>query len=140
MGVFDSLRISASGLRAGRTRMDVIAQNIANVETTRSPGGGPYRRRTVVLATQQPGGSTFAGAAACAGVRVAAVADDNSPLVRVHNPGHPDADVDGYVLMPNVDLPTEMADMILAARAYEANAAALRAGREIIRHALSILA
>jgi len=74
------------------------------------------------------------------GVRVAGLQADPSPPCRVHNPSHPDADAEGYVLMPNVDLPTEMADMILAARAYEANAAALRTGREIVRQALSILA
>ncbi|MGD9498023.1 MAG: flagellar basal body rod protein FlgC [Armatimonadota bacterium] len=133
MGVFDALRVSAAGLEAERTRMDVIAENIANVETTRSLEGGPYRRRMVVLAAQQVG-------AACTGVRVAGVEADSSPPLRVHNPGHPDADAQGYVLMPNVELPTEMADMILAARAYEANAAALRSGRDMIRQALSILA
>ncbi len=140
MGVFDSLRVSASGLRAGRTRMDVIAENIANVETTRSRDGGPYRRRQVVLAGQQVGGATPRGGLQCTGVRVAAVESDDSPPMRLHNPSHPDADAEGYVLLPNVDLPTEMADMILAARAYEANAAALRSGRDMIRQALSILA
>lgn len=128
MGVFDALRVSASGLHAERARLDAIAQNIANVETTRSAEGGPYRRRQVVLAGTE------------SGVRVAGVQADPAPLSRVHNPGHPDADAEGYLLMPNVDLPTEMADMILAARAYEANAAALRSGREMIRQALSILA
>ncbi len=140
MGVFDALRVSATGLQAERTRMDVIAQNIANVESTRSQDGGPYRRRQVVLMAEQGSGSATAERVTYTGVRVAAVEADPSPPMRVHNPGHPDADADGYVLMPNVSLPTEMADMVLAARAYEANAAALRSGREMIRQALSILA
>ena len=76
----------------------------------------------------------------CNGVRVDAVQHDMGPLTRVHQPGHPDADADGYVLMPNVDLPTEMAEMMVAARAYEANAAALRSGREMVETTLSILA
>lgn len=138
MGMFDSMRVSGSALRAGRTRMDVIAENIANVETTRTPEGGPWRRREVVLRAQQVGSGP--GGVTCSGVQVAAVEPDGGPLTRVHNPGHPDADAEGYVLMPNVDLPTEMADMVLAARAYEANAAALRSGREMIQTALSILA
>ena len=133
MGIFDSLRVSGSALAAERSRMDVIAQNIANVETTRS-GEGPYRRREVVLRTEQvPGGNAT-------GVAVAGIAVDESPLMRVFRPGHPDADIEGYLHLPNVDLPTEMADMALAARAYEANAAALRSGREMLQAALSILA
>ncbi|MEA3401038.1 MAG: flagellar basal body rod protein FlgC [Armatimonadota bacterium] len=138
MGVFGALRLSGSALQAERTRMDVIAENIANVETTRAGDGEPYRRRQVVLRTFQVGRAP--GGESLAGVRVADLEPDLSPLPRLHNPSHPDADPDGYVLMPNVDLPTEMADMVLAARAYEANAAAFKSGREIIRQALSILA
>ena len=132
MGIFDSLQVSGSALRAERTRMDVIAQNIANVETTRATGGGAYRRHEVVLRAQQIG-------AGGTGVAVAAIVPDESPLMRIYRPGHPDADGDGYLQMPNVDVSTEMADMALAARAYEANAAALRSGREMIQTALSIL-
>ncbi|MFW5867835.1 MAG: flagellar basal body rod protein FlgC [Armatimonadota bacterium] len=138
MSTFGALRVSGSALKAGRTRMDVIAENIANVETTRTPDGGPWRRREVVLRSQQvTDGPT---GVRCTGVRIAAIEADDAPLLRVHNPGHPDADAEGYVQMPNVDLPTEMADMVLAARAYEANAAALRSGREMLQTALSILA
>ncbi len=138
MGVFDALRVSGSALRAERTRMDVIAENIANVETTRTAEGGAYRRQQVVLRAEQIGGN--AASTRCSGVSVAAVQADDRPLMRVYNPGHPDADGEGYVELPNVNLPTEMADMVLAARAYEANAAALRSGREMIQSALSILA
>jgi flagellar basal-body rod protein FlgC len=135
MGAFDALSVSGSALEAERTRMDIIAQNIANVETTRTAEGGPYRRRQVVLRAEQPRAGDR-----CTGVSVAEVVPDGSPLTRIHRPGHPDADAEGYVQMPNVDLPTEMADMALAARAYEANAAALRSGRQMVQTALSILA
>jgi flagellar basal-body rod protein FlgC len=138
MGMFDALRVSGSALSAGRTRMDVIAQNIANVETTRTAEGGAWRRRQVVLRAEQVG--TGPGGIRCSGVRVDEVRADDAPLRRVHSPGHPDADAEGYVEVSSVDLPTEMADMVLAARAYEANAAALRSGREIMQAALSILA
>jgi flagellar basal-body rod protein FlgC len=141
MGIFTGMRISASGLHAERTRMDVISGNIANVETTRGPNGGPYRRRQVVLgAWQSAEGFGPRGAGGYHGVRVVGVEEAGGPLPSVYNPGHPDADAEGYVLMPDVELPTEMADMMIAARAYEANAAAFRAGRDIIRQALSILA
>ena len=141
MGIFTGMRISASGLHAERTRMDVISGNIANVETTRGPNGGPYRRRQVVLgAWQSAEGFGARGAGGYHGVRVVGVEEAGGPLTSVYNPGHPDADAEGYVLMPDVELPTEMADMMIAARAYEANAAAFRAGRDIIRQALSILA
>jgi flagellar basal-body rod protein FlgC len=136
MSIFDGMRVSGSALRAERTRMDVIAENIANVETSRTADGGPWRRRQVVLRAEQIGAS----GSSCSGVRVAAIEADDRPPIRVHNPGHPDADAEGYVSLPNVDLPTEMADMVLAARTYEANAAALRSGREMIRAAINILA
>lgn len=138
MGIFDAMDVSASALQAGRARLDAITENIANVETTRTGDGGPYRRQQVVLSTVSVGGE--GGASSLVGVRVAGIQPDASPLRRVYNPSHPDADADGYVLMPNVDLPTEMADMVLAARAYEANAAAFRAGRDSVRQALSMLA
>lgn len=138
MGMFGALRVSGSALRAGRMRMDVIAENIANVETTRTSAGGPWRRREVVLRATEVGDEP--GRRECMGVRVATVEADDAPLQRIYDPGHPDADAEGYVAMPNVDLPTEVADMVLAARAYEANAAALRSGREMVQTALSILA
>ena len=133
MGVFTAMGISASGLRAERMRMDVTASNIANVETTRTPEGGPYRRRQVVL-------QSASGSSAAVAVQVMAVEPEPGPPARVHMPGHPDADSEGYVLVPNIEMPLEMADLIVAARAYEANAAAFRAGRDLIRQALSILA
>lgn len=145
MGLFDSIDISASGLTAERLRMDVVAENLANAQTTRTPGGGPYQRKTVVL--QQADGG-FAGALAGAvrqtdgvpsGVEVAAIIPDTSPARRIHDPGHPDADADGYVLMPNVNPVTEMVDLIGAQRAYEANVTALSTAKSIFSKTLELL-
>jgi flagellar basal-body rod protein FlgC len=114
------MRASSSGLAAERIRMDVISKNIANAQTTHTPEGGPYRRQLTcfepLLAQAEGGGTdTF-------GVRVSKViADDKTPLERVFNPGHPDADAAGYVSMPNVQTTSEMVDLISASRAYEAN-------------------
>lgn len=145
MGLFDALDISASGLTAERLRMDVIAENLANAQTTRAADGGPYRRKAVVL--QQAGGG-FAGelagalggpSAAPAGVEAVAIVPDATPPRRVHDPGHPDADADGYVLMPNVDSVTEMVDLIGASRAYEANLTAMQTGKSIFTKTLELL-
>ena len=118
--LFSGMRISASGLAAERARADVIARNIANAHTTRTPEGGPYRRQLVrfePLLQRLEGGGTQPG-----GVRVAAVTPDMaSPMERVFDPSHPDADPQGFVLMPNVNATLEMTDMITAMRAYEAN-------------------
>ncbi|MCL6599597.1 flagellar basal body rod protein FlgC [Alicyclobacillus macrosporangiidus] len=145
-GWIDSLGISASGLTAQRLRMDVIASNIANAQTTRTPEGGPYRRRVVELepvnaptfAEVLAGASAGAGEpVAGAGVRVAGVVTDPSPFPVVYDPSNPDA-VNGYVQMPNVDISTEMVDMVAAARAYEANVTAFNAGKQMQMDALSI--
>lgn len=143
MGMFSSFRISASGLAAERLRMDVIANNIANVNTTRTEEGGPYRRRQVVfqaLSAGEPAGRAgMKGTLAPGrGVAVAAIVEDPSPPRLAHDPGHPDADATGYVAMPNVDAVREMVDMISATRAYEANAAALGAAKTMAMRALDI--
>ena len=144
MGFMDSLSISASGMTAERLRMDVIANNLANVNTTRTPGGGPFRRQQVVLS---PGSSSFGDALAAAGgdpsgglkgVQVSAIVPDTSPLKRVYEPGHPDADAQGYVSMPNIDTVTEMVDMMGASRAYEANVSAVDAIKSMAEKAISI--
>ncbi len=147
MGFMDSLSTSASGMTAERLRMDVIANNLANVNTTRTPGGGPYRRQQVVLA---PAGGSFAdaldsvsgdkaeGGSAGGGVQVVGIVPDSSPLKRVYEPGHPDADAQGYVAMPNVDTVTEMVDMMSATRAYEANASAVNAIKAMAEKAIEI--
>lgn len=119
--LFSGMRTSASGLTAERVRLDVIARNIANANVTKlADGSGPYRRQVVhfapILAKSEDGGSRSIG------VRVSAVGDDLlSPFEKIRDPGHPDADADGMVTMPNVNTTREMADMITAMRAYEAN-------------------
>src|SRR5438477_490641 len=114
----DSMRISASGLSAERLRMEVVANNIANAYSTRTAQGGPYRRQDVVfsaLVDQHIGQKNQ-----LAGVEVAGVVDDMSELPMVFNPGHPDANSEGFVLMPNVQIPIEMVNLMTANRAYEA--------------------
>ena len=146
----DAFDLIASGLQAQRLRMEVVAQNLANADVTRTPEGGPYRRKELVLASSQRPPvdlppfarlmSKLAGSGPVAGgVEVVEVRDDPTPPRLVYDPGHPDADDEGYVLMPNVDVPIEMADMIAAARAYEANAAALQTLRQSLAHALELL-
>jgi flagellar basal-body rod protein FlgC len=131
--------ISASGLRAQRLRMDVIAANLANAQSTRTPDGGPYRRHEVVLEAQ-PTSGTFEDAlnSSNPGVRVARIVADDRPPQLVFDPGHPDADAKGYVAMPNVNVVTEMVDMMAATRAYEANVAALNAAKTMAMKTLDI--
>lgn len=131
--------ISASGLRAQRLRMDVIAANLANAQSTRTPEGGPYRRHEVVLEAL-PTSGTFEDAlnSSNPGVRVARIVADDHPPQLVFDPGHPDADAKGYVAMPNVNVVTEMVDMMAATRAYEANVAALNATKRLLEAALEI--
>ncbi len=137
--MFGTLDVSGSALTAERTRMDVIAENIANAESTRVAGSeGPYRRRHVILA-RKPSDDPLAPEGG-GSVEVAGIIADQSPPRMVYDPSHPDANEQGYVEMPNVDVPTEMVDMIAASRAYEANARALRMSREVAEDALSIMA
>ncbi len=144
MGTFTALRISSSALTAERLRMDVIANNIANQQTTRTPEGGPYRRRVVVftpLEARKPFGrakEVNRGLPSRLGVRVAAILEDPRPGVKVYDPDHPDADPDGYVTYPNVDIVSEMVDMMAAARAYEANVIAAQTAKSMALKALEI--
>lgn len=142
MGYFRSFDIAASGLTAQRLRMDTISQNIANVNTTRTENGEPYRRRTVIFEEKSPG-SPFAEYLDAAnpagkGVRVSRIVEDRTPFKRMYDPGHPDADEDGYVMMPNVDVITEMVNMISATRAYETNVTAINTSKNIAMKALEI--
>ena len=147
MGMFDAMEISASGLTAERMRMDVTAQNLANAQTTRGADGEPYRRKEVVLAERQaPGsfGAALSGAMTSsgstpAGVEVAAISEDQTPLKQVYDPSHPDADANGYVQMPNVDTVAEMVDLISAQRAYEANVTAMHAAKQMFSKTLELL-
>jgi len=145
MGYFSALDISSSGLTAQRLRMDTISQNIANANTTRTENGTPYRRKVVVF-EERAQGRTFSdylsessrGKIAGNGVRVVNIIQDLSEFKKVYEPGHPDADKDGYVQMPNVDTITEMINMISATRSYEANVTAINATKSMALKALEI--
>ncbi len=144
MSMFGGMEISASALTAERLRMDVVAENLANAQTTRGADGQPYRRKEVVL---QERAASFGASLSAAmstgtnggGVEVAAIAEDQTPLKRVYDPGHPDADAEGYVSMPNVDTVTEMVDLISAQRAYEANVTAMQAAKQMFARTLELL-
>jgi flagellar basal-body rod protein FlgC len=138
MGLFDALDASGSALSAERLRMDVTAENLANAQSTRSAdGSGPYKRKQVVL---EQAGSSFADSLQAArGVRVAGIVEDSTPARRVYDPGHPDADAQGYVTMPNVNTVTEMTDLIGASRAYEANVTAMQTAKSMFARTLDLL-
>ncbi|GMU94453.1 MAG: hypothetical protein AMXMBFR4_35110 [Candidatus Hydrogenedentota bacterium] len=128
--------IAVSGLRAQRTRMNIIANNIANAMSPTTGKGGAFRRQMAILA----GESIRAGIAPDKlGVRVDKVVADHSPLRRVFEPGSPFADADGYVKYPNVDLSVEMVDLVSAQRAYEANVAVVLSGKRMTQKALEII-
>jgi flagellar basal-body rod protein FlgC len=139
MNFLESLDTSASGLYAERKRMDIIASNLSNIETTRTEEGGPYRRKMVVMSTKdmdQNFDDVFNNS--LKGVQIEDVVEDNTPFKKVYNPGHPDADKNGYVSKPNVDLVVETTNMMMARRAFEANIAAIKATREMVMKALEI--
>lgn len=129
-------KIAVSSLRAQRERMNIIANNIANAQTTRTPSGGAFRRQLTLL----EGRSLYEGARAdSGGVWVKDVVKDMTPLEKVYDPSHPDADKEGYLSLPNVNVATEMVDMISAQRAYEASIAVLANGSRMKSRALDIL-
>jgi flagellar basal-body rod protein FlgC len=140
MKAFSSLRISASGLSAERLRMDTIASNIANATTTRGENGKPYVRKIAVFQENLKKATSSAQDKKdeFLGVKAVEIAEDLSPLRRVYDPSHPDADEEGYVTMPNVNILNEMADMIAATRAYEANVTAMNAEKGMFSKALEI--
>lgn len=138
---FDVFSVTASGMEAQRLRMNTIASNLANVETTRTPGGGAYRRKDVVFT---PAENTF-GAYFSAerdytvGVKVSDVVEDTRPFKYAFDPGHPDADTSGYVAYPNVNAVEEMVNMISASRSYEANATAFKSAKDMAMRALELI-
>ena len=139
MKIFDTFSISASGLSAERLRMDTIASNVANANTTRTEDGGPYRRKVAVfrerLENEMQRGSF---GVKTSGVEAVGIQEDDSPFKKVYDPGHPDADGDGYVELPNVNLLNEMVDMIAATRAYEANVTVINSSKGMYAKALEI--
>lgn len=130
---------SATALDAQRARIEVAVSNIANAESTRGPDGQPYRRRDVVLRAEpiEPFSDSL-GKAEAIGVTVNDIVEDQSPFRRRYEPAHPDADAEGFVAMPNVDVPEEMVDMLGAARAYQANLTAINLIRDTIQKALEL--
>lgn len=133
MSSFSSIDISASGLSAQRVRLDAIANNIANANTTRTDKGGPYKKQEVIFRAHAGETDPTGG-----GVQVEAVVDSADPPKLVHDPSHPDADANGNVAMPNINMVEEMVDMISATRAYEANVQAISAARTMENKALEI--
>ena len=152
MGLFDAIDISGSGLSAERLRMDVTAENLANAQTTRGPNGGPYQRKEVVLQTAQPDGfrtqltsamggtaPTMGAAQTPGGVQAAQIVTDPTPPRQVYDPGHPDANAQGYVSLPNVNPVTEMVDLIASSRSYEANVTALQTAKTMFSKTFDLL-
>ena len=134
-----AISASASALGAERTRIEAAVSNLANAESTQSQNGQPYRRRDVILSADPINSFDAAmNRSTATGVKVARVVEDQSEFRRRYEPGHPDADADGFVSLPNVDASTEMVDMIGAARAYQANLAAIGIIRDLISRALEL--
>ena len=142
MSLFSALSVGASGMSAQRARAEVLVENMANAETTRTPEGGPYRQRNVVFQTEDvdsPFASVFGRAQEAQGVGIAGINTDASDPERRYMPGHPDADADGYVAFPRINPAESMVDLMGAARGYEANVAAIGAVKDMIVHSIDIL-
>jgi flagellar basal-body rod protein FlgC len=141
MSLFSSLQVSASGMSAQRTRAELLVENMANAETTRTPEGGPYRRKDVVFSSEpqeSPFSATFQNEMAT-GVTVSGVlTDDRAPELR-YMPGHPDADANGYVAFPNLNPAEEMVNLMNAQRSYEGNVSAMAAVKDMINHSIDIM-
>jgi flagellar basal-body rod protein FlgC len=139
MDFLTALSVSASGLAAERTRVNLATSNLANAETTRTPDGGPYRRRDPVFeAVAAENGMDTGDGAPAGGVRVAEIAEDDQPGRKVYSPGHPDADADGFVTLPNVNPIHEVVNLMSASKAYEANATAIETLKSMAMRALDI--
>lgn len=139
MSYFSALDVSASGLSVQRARMDLISQNIANVNTTKTEDGTPYRRQTLSVSAERNSFAThFAEARGAMKAVINGVSEDQSDFERQYDPSNPDADEDGYVLLPNVSIVEEMVDMISATRSYEANTTAMNASKDMAMKAINI--
>jgi flagellar basal-body rod protein FlgC len=136
---FTAMEVSASGLSAQRTRMNVAASNLANAQTTQAAGGGPYKRRDVVLTSvQAPGTEGTPYAQSVHGVEVSQITQDSAPPRMEYDPGHPQANAQGYVAYPNINPVEEMVDMITASRAYEAGVTTMSTATNMAERALGI--
>ena len=146
MNLFGVMEVSASALGAERMRAELVTSNLANAESTKTPEGGPYRRREVVFSSRKPSFPLSLAAAGSArtdqigtGVQARAVENRSAPPVMRYEPSHPDANADGYVAYPNINPAAEMADLMGAARAYEMNISALTAAKQMIQQSIEIL-
>jgi flagellar basal-body rod protein FlgC len=142
LSLFTAIAISASGMEAQRSRAEIITENLANADTTRTPQGGPYRRKDAVFTTA-PIAASFAQTLAAAtgdqsGVAVSEIVVDNREPERRYLPGHPDADDQGYVAFPNVEPAEEMVDLLSASRGYQANVAAISAVKDMIARSIDL--
>lgn len=139
MNLISGIDVTAGALNAQKTRLDIVAQNIANAQTTRTPAGTPYQRQIVSFESElvRRTGSAIGGAS-LQSVRVAHIAPDRAPGQQVYNPQHPDAGPDGLVMMPNVNLSYEMVDLITASRAYEANLSVVKNSRQMAMRTMEI--
>ena len=141
MGLGQALDISVSGISAERVAMELIASNIANINTTRTAFGGPYRRRIAVMGEVPVSFDTYLSQAEkniSGGVEVVDVVEDQTPFQKVYKPGHPDADAQGFVYLPNVDLSEEMVEMMYSQRLYEANITAFNATKKMMQDTMQI--
>ena len=145
MSLFSALTVSATGMSAQRTRAALLVENIANSETTRTPGGGPYRRKDAIFTTQSVG-SAFGteldaqmSGSQLTGVRVAGITVDMTDPEKRYMPGHPDADANGYVSMPKVNPAEDMVDLTSANRSYQANVSAMSAVKDMIQKSIDLL-
>ncbi len=138
MNLLPAISVTTDALDAEKVRLEVIGQNIANAQTTRGPDGKPYQRKVVTFETQLRHEIGANGQPTVEGLRVASITADPTPGQRIHNPGHPHADANGMVQMPNVSLPQEMVDLITASRAYEANLSVVRTSRQMALRAMQI--
>ena len=137
MKIFDSMEIAGSSLTAHRLWLDTISSNLANINTTRTKAGGPYKRKVPVFAEMLD--NTIGGYHDIGGVRVLDITEDQGAPRMVYQPDHPDANADGYVAYPNVNLVREMTDMLVASRAYEANLSVVTTGRDMWNGALEVM-
>ncbi len=141
MSLFSALQVSASGLGAQRTRAEMLVENMANAETTRTPEGGPYKRKDVVFATQiqaSPFSAVFQNELAT-GVTVDQIVEDNRDPEMRYQPGHPDANANGYVAFPRLNPAEEMVDLLNSSRSYQANVSAMTAVKDMLTHSIDLL-
>jgi len=141
LSLFDSLSVSATGMSAQRTRAELLVENLANSETTRTPEGGPYRRKDAIFSTADvtsPFGSMFQTQLS-AGVEVSEIQVDQRDPEKRYMPGHPDADKDGYVAIPRANPAEDMVDLLTSARGYQANVAAMTAVKDMIQRSIDLL-